>query len=118
MVGAPPLLKNIPPDPSLLKFLEMPLHPNGIHGLIYSNFLVTAGEDYIGISTVLTFAPTMDPTSVIPVNVSVLDDDVTEGDERFEALLDILTTGTPISFFPIDSDRAPATILEDDSELY
>ena len=57
----------------------------------------------------------MDPTSVISVNVSVLDDDVTEGDERFEALLDILTTGTPISFVP--SDRAPATILEDDSEL-
>ena len=91
--------------------------PKGAVFLVYVDyFLVTAGEDYIGISTVLTFVPTMDLTSVISVNVSVLDDDVTEGDERFEALLDILTTGTLIFFVP-SGDRAPATILDDDSKL-
>ena len=79
------------------------------------NLFYTVGEDYIGIDTLLTFEPTMDTTSVMSVNVTILNDIVNEGNEGFEALLNIFTPGIPISFFP--SNRAPATILDDDSEL-
>lgn len=49
------------------------------------------------------------------IDITLLDDNVTEEDESFDALLEILSPGLHISFFP--SDRAAATILEDDSKL-
>ena len=62
--------------------------------------------------TEVTFSPSI---SMIPINVGILNDNLTEGSERFLGALEVITTGTVVEFFP--SEEAFATILEDDSKL-
>jgi hypothetical protein len=52
---------------------------------------------------------------MLSINVSITNDDLTEGNEQFLGRLNILTTGISVEISP--QDTAIATILEDDSKL-
>jgi hypothetical protein len=65
-------------------------------------------------TTTLTFTSTIDSISV---NVSILNDSLTEGNEDFLGRLTILSTGKAVEFFPENDDNAIATILDVNSKL-
>jgi hypothetical protein len=65
-------------------------------------------------TTTLTFTSTIDSISV---NVSILNNSLTEGNEDFLGQLTILSTGKAVEFFPENDDNAIATILDVNSKL-
>lgn len=75
------------------------------------NSFPVAGDDYEPIDTILTFSETV---ITISINVTLINDGFVEGDEDFQARLEILTAGTNAELFP--DDLAPVKILDDDSK--
>ena len=76
--------------------------------ILISSFVVDV--DYEPVNTTLTFSASM---RTISFNVTVIDDDLVEGDETLTMRLEILTVGNIALIQP----TAPVTILDDDSEF-
>lgn len=76
-------------------------------------FHSVANSDYRPLTTTLIF---MTNVLSIDVNVTLIDDDLVEGDEKFRARLVIITSGLSAELFP--RDTANVTIIDDDSKKY
>ena len=70
----------------------------------------SAGLDYVAVDTVLQFDSV---TSVVPVVVTIIDDDILEFDEIFLAAL-----GTTDPAVDLDPDAAQVAIIEDNDGKY
>ena len=79
----------------------------------HTHMRTPAGEDYSMITTSLTFSHEIRSHNVL---VMTMDDDIVEGEERFQVVLSLPTLGS--ERVTLTNSTTIVTILDDDSELH